>query len=166
MSHYSKPYSSPSQLVTMLQSRGLIVENTDIAERYLRRIGYYRFSAYLYPLLATPKQNHLFRPHLTKNEGRQGVFGRGIFVCRRGSDAGIVTDEACENHRPKTDNASRCKVQRHLLKTTECEGARVASDCVSDAGRCIESASQAKYRSMKKIMASKVMCPAVRRYFS
>lgn len=45
----------------MLQSRGLIVDNTDIAERYLRRIGYYRFSAYLYPLLATPKQNHLFK---------------------------------------------------------------------------------------------------------
>ena len=74
--------------------------------------------------------------------------------------------EACGNHRPKTDNASRCKVQLHLVKTTACEGARVASDCLSDAGRFKAGTCQAKYRSMKKIMANNVMYPAVQRYFS
>lgn len=62
MALYSKPYSSPTQLATILQSRGLTIENIDMAESYLRRIGYYRFSAYLYPLLASPKEKHLFKP--------------------------------------------------------------------------------------------------------
>ena len=61
MNHYSKTYSSPSQLITILMSRGLIIEDDELAENYLRRIGYYRFSAYLYPLLASPKQTHLFK---------------------------------------------------------------------------------------------------------
>ena len=54
MARYTKTYSSPAQLVTLLQSRGLHVENVARTENYLRHIGYYRFSAYLYPLLTTP----------------------------------------------------------------------------------------------------------------
>ena len=65
MAHYSKTYSSPNQLVALLQSRGLIISNTAKVENYLRHIGYYRFSAYLYPLLTTPKENHVFKAGAT-----------------------------------------------------------------------------------------------------
>lgn len=68
MAHYTKAYSSPSQLVTLLQSRGLHVENVARAENYLRHIGYYRFSAYLYPLLTTQKENHVFKTDTTFNQ--------------------------------------------------------------------------------------------------
>ena len=68
MAHYTKTYSSPSQLVTLLLSRGLHVENVARTENYLRHIGYYRFSAYLYPLLTTPKENHVFKPGATFNQ--------------------------------------------------------------------------------------------------
>ena len=61
MAHYSKTYTSPAQLTALLQSRGLHVENVTRTENYLRHIGYYRFSAYLYPLLTTPKENHVFK---------------------------------------------------------------------------------------------------------
>lgn len=66
--HYTKTYSSPSQLVSLLQSRGLFIENAKRTENYLRHIGYYRFSAYLYPLLTTPKQSHVFKPGATFNQ--------------------------------------------------------------------------------------------------
>ena len=68
MAQYSKSYSSPAQLVTLLQSRGLFIENATRTENYLRHIGYYRFSAYLYPLLTTPKVNHVFKPGATFNQ--------------------------------------------------------------------------------------------------
>ena len=56
MAHYSKTYTSPTQLTALLQSRGLHVENVTRTENYLRHIGYYRFSAYLYPLGAAFNQ--------------------------------------------------------------------------------------------------------------
>ena len=68
MAHYTKTYSSPAQLVTLLQSRGLHVENVVRTENYLRHIGYYRFSAYLYPLLTIPKETHVFKPGATFNQ--------------------------------------------------------------------------------------------------
>ena len=68
MARYSKTYSSPAQLVSLLQSRGLFIENTTRTENYLRHIGYYRFSAYLFPLLTTPKENHIFKPGATFNQ--------------------------------------------------------------------------------------------------
>ena len=68
MAHYSKTYTSPAQLTALLQSRGLHVENVTRTENYLRHIGYYRFSAYLYPLLTTPKENHVFKPGAAFNQ--------------------------------------------------------------------------------------------------
>ena len=68
MARYSKTYSSPAQLVSLLQSRGLLIENATRTENYLRHIGYYRFSAYLYPLLTTPKENHVFKSGATFNQ--------------------------------------------------------------------------------------------------
>ena len=61
MAHYTKTYASPSQLVSLLRSRGLILGDETRVENYLRHIGYYRFSAYLYPLLTMPKENHVFK---------------------------------------------------------------------------------------------------------
>lgn len=68
MAHYTKTYTSPSQLVSLLQSRGLYIENVARTENYLRHIGYYRFSAYLYPLLTTPKEIHVFKSDATFNQ--------------------------------------------------------------------------------------------------
>lgn len=61
MAQYAKTYASPSQLVALLRSRGLILGNETRVENYLKHIGYYRFSAYLYPLLTMPKENHVFK---------------------------------------------------------------------------------------------------------
>ena len=35
------------------------------AQHYLSHIGYYRLSAYMYPLLSIPKEQHLFKPGTT-----------------------------------------------------------------------------------------------------
>ena len=68
MTRYTKTYLPPSQLVTLLKSRGLHIEDDARTENYIRRIGYYRFSAYLYPLLALPKENHVFKPETAFNQ--------------------------------------------------------------------------------------------------
>ena len=61
MANYTKTYASPSQLVSLLRSRGLVIVDETRLKNYLKHIGYYRFSAYLYPLLTTPKENHVFK---------------------------------------------------------------------------------------------------------
>ena len=63
MEEYSKEYSTPHQLIEILKSRGLKINNSD--EQTLRSIGYYRLSAYLHPYLATPKSKHQFKPDST-----------------------------------------------------------------------------------------------------
>ena len=44
-----------------MQSRGLTIADTDKAEKYIDSIGYYRLSAYMYPLLQTPKEQHRYK---------------------------------------------------------------------------------------------------------
>lgn len=61
MTQYTKTYSTPSQLVILLKKRGLNIDDDAWTENYIRRIGYYRFSAYLYPLLTIPKEKHVFK---------------------------------------------------------------------------------------------------------
>ncbi len=61
MARYTKTYASTTQLVSLLRSRGLAIRDEARAKEYLRHIGYYRFSAYLFPLLTTPKENHVFK---------------------------------------------------------------------------------------------------------
>jgi abortive infection bacteriophage resistance protein len=63
--HYSKPYLSPQDLVALLKSRGLSITDEPKALSYLTNIGYYRLSAYFYPLLNDPKENHLFKAGAT-----------------------------------------------------------------------------------------------------
>ena len=58
---FPKPYTSPHDLVSLLQSRGLCINDTTRAERYLDYIGYYRLSAYMYPLLQMPKEQHVYK---------------------------------------------------------------------------------------------------------
>lgn len=62
---YPKSYTAPNELVQLLQNRGLQILNTDRAKRYLYNIGYYRLSAYYYPLLELPKEKHLYKPDTT-----------------------------------------------------------------------------------------------------
>ncbi|MCF0219000.1 MAG: Abi family protein [Muribaculaceae bacterium] len=62
---FSKTYSSPCDLVSLLQSRGLTVVDFPKAEHYLMHIGYYRLSAYMYPLLITPKDSHIYKSGAT-----------------------------------------------------------------------------------------------------
>ena len=58
---FSKTYLNPRDLVVLLQSRGLSIADTTTAEHYLMHIGYYRLSAYMYPLLRTPKDLHIYK---------------------------------------------------------------------------------------------------------
>ena len=59
---FQKPYTSAHDLVSLLQTRGLTINDSTKAERYLEFIGYYRLSAYMYPLLQIPKEQHRYKP--------------------------------------------------------------------------------------------------------
>jgi abortive infection bacteriophage resistance protein len=65
MTRYTKTYASPNQLVSLLRSRGLVIGDETRVKNYLKHIGYYRFSAYLYPLLTMPKKTHIFKSGAT-----------------------------------------------------------------------------------------------------
>ena len=62
---YNKPYKSAKDLVQLLQTRGLIINNLNRAENYIRHIGYYRLSAYMYPHLEDPKERHIYKNNKT-----------------------------------------------------------------------------------------------------
>lgn len=59
---FNKHYNSPTQIIKLLQNRGLAINDTTAAIQDLINFGYYRFSAYLYPLLANPKDAHIYKP--------------------------------------------------------------------------------------------------------
>ena len=65
MAAFTKSYSSPFELVQLLKSRGLIINDEQRAEAYIQNIGYYRLSAYMLPFLTMPKTNHIFKPGVT-----------------------------------------------------------------------------------------------------
>ncbi len=58
---YTKGYTNSQDLVKLLQQRGLSVSNPIKAEQYISSIGYYRLSAYMYPLLQIPKELHRYK---------------------------------------------------------------------------------------------------------
>ncbi|MBO4561038.1 MAG: Abi family protein [Bacteroidaceae bacterium] len=62
---FLKPFANAHDLILLLQSRGLIIEDSVKAERYLQFIGYYRLSAYMYPLLQIPKEQHRYKSNMT-----------------------------------------------------------------------------------------------------
>ena len=59
--NFDKSYTSPDEIVCILQERGLTIDNHEQATQYLTHIGYNRFSAYLYPFLLQPKEEHRFK---------------------------------------------------------------------------------------------------------
>lgn len=61
---FAKPVLSAKEQVELLQSRGLIIPDTDRAERYLLSIGYYRLSAYYKPFQISSSQTHEFVPNV------------------------------------------------------------------------------------------------------
>lgn len=46
-----KPWISMEKQLSLLKSRGLLIDNEHAAMNYLSRIGYYRLSGYWYPHL-------------------------------------------------------------------------------------------------------------------
>lgn len=52
---YTKPYLSVPDQRLLLESRGMTIPDIGKAEEYLRRIGYYRLSAYWYPFRQVEK---------------------------------------------------------------------------------------------------------------
>lgn len=58
---YSKTYKTPEELVEILQNRGLVISDENKAISYIHNIGYFRLSAYLYPLLKEPKTDHQYK---------------------------------------------------------------------------------------------------------
>ena len=58
---YTKQYSSPSKLLSILQSRGLDCSGVENPESVLRTVGYYRLSGYLYPFLEFQKSEHRYK---------------------------------------------------------------------------------------------------------
>lgn len=74
---YKKHFSCTSDIVSLLLDRGLIIEDVDFAQRYIDRVGYYRLSGYLYPMLRFPKENHsLYKSYgLSKKNWRVNRFG-------------------------------------------------------------------------------------------
>ncbi|MCL1934153.1 MAG: Abi family protein [Candidatus Azobacteroides sp.] len=59
--NYSKTCTLPKDLVPLLKQRGLTISNEQKAISYLTNIGYFRLSAYFYPLLKEPKTEHLYK---------------------------------------------------------------------------------------------------------
>ena len=58
---FTKQFESSENLVDLLESRGLQICDRNKAIQYLDNIGYYRLSAYMYPLLKMPKTEHLYK---------------------------------------------------------------------------------------------------------
>jgi abortive infection bacteriophage resistance protein len=61
MRDFHKQYTSPLELVKLLKRRCLSIEDENKVEGYIRNIGYFRLSAYFYPFLKEPKEEHLFK---------------------------------------------------------------------------------------------------------
>lgn len=62
---FIKTYSTPHELVQLLKTRGMEITDEENALHYISHIGYYRLSAYMYPLLSIPKEQHLFKRGVT-----------------------------------------------------------------------------------------------------
>jgi abortive infection bacteriophage resistance protein len=63
--NYSKTCTLPQDLILLLRNRGLSIPDEQRAISYLTNIGYFRLSAYLYPLLKEPKTDHRYKDGAT-----------------------------------------------------------------------------------------------------
>jgi len=62
---FNKTFVEAQELIELLKSRGLSFTDEQKAEQYLTHIGYYRLSAYMYPLLHIPKEQHIYKQGAT-----------------------------------------------------------------------------------------------------
>jgi abortive infection bacteriophage resistance protein len=62
---YTKKCTLPKDLIPLLRNRGLSIPDEPRAISYLTNIGYFRLSAYLYPLLKEPKTDHRYKDGTT-----------------------------------------------------------------------------------------------------
>jgi len=62
---YSKTCMLPQDLIPLLKQRGLAIPDEQKAVSYLTNIGYFRLSAYFFPLLKEPKSDHLYKDGAT-----------------------------------------------------------------------------------------------------
>lgn len=62
-----KPWRDFADQVVLLESRGMQIDDSERAEKYLRRIGYYRLSGYFHVFRKWDGQNQVlletFRPN-------------------------------------------------------------------------------------------------------
>lgn len=58
MAKYAKPYKTIPDQVALIHGRGMTIDSQAKAEEYLRRIGYYRLSAYWYPFRERTTDQH------------------------------------------------------------------------------------------------------------
>ncbi|GHV69351.1 hypothetical protein FACS1894199_17900 [Bacteroidia bacterium] len=63
--NYTKTCTLPQNLIPLIRNRGLHIADEQKAIDYLTHIGYFRFSAYLYPLLKTPPREHCYKKGAT-----------------------------------------------------------------------------------------------------
>ena len=70
-SHFTKPALSIEEQIQLLRQRGLTIEDEAYARHYLEKVGYFRLSAYFYPLLKEPKENHRFKNESTFSQAVQ-----------------------------------------------------------------------------------------------
>jgi len=56
---YSKPYQSPSELITKLKNQNLVIEDEIKALKILKKVNYFRFKIYLRPLLNTNTKQYI-----------------------------------------------------------------------------------------------------------
>ena len=95
---FIKTYSTPQELVQILKTRGMEITDEEKAQHYLSHIGYYHLSAYMYPLLSIPKEQHLFK---------QGVsFGKVMMLYRFDKKLRLLLFNEIE----KIEVAVRCAV--------------------------------------------------------
>ena len=72
---FTKRFESSENLVNLLESRGLQICDRNKAIQYLDNIGYYRLSAYMYPLLKMPKTAHLYKINHAKRGLQSALCG-------------------------------------------------------------------------------------------
>ncbi|WP_321332057.1 Abi family protein [uncultured Bacteroides sp.] len=62
---FCKKYSTTQQQINLLKARGLIINDEKKVADYICNIGYFRLSAYFYPFLKSPKENHVYKANST-----------------------------------------------------------------------------------------------------
>ena len=63
--HFTKPYSSPKEIVQILKARGMVMDDEQKVENYLLNIGYHRLSAYVFPFYRMPKSDLILKDNVT-----------------------------------------------------------------------------------------------------